>query len=128
MRLLRANVLFALLYWSSIRKVATTVTQKLQACINLCVRRFSGVFWSNTTISDEIGRHMGQITVGPLIRKQNLQWIDLILRKGELLHCGLDHAMEATISGLSTSVSTYNNVKAAEAHCKELTAITCRCG
>ena len=81
MRLFNSNVKTVLLYGSETWRTTKSITQKLQAFINKCLRRILGIKWMDMVSNDELRNRSGQQPLAEDLTRRKWRWIGHTLRK-----------------------------------------------
>ena len=81
MRLFNSNVKTVLLYGSETWRTTKSITQKLQAFINKCLRRILGIKWMDMVSNDELRNRSGQQPLAEDLTRREWRWIGHTLRK-----------------------------------------------
>jgi len=81
LKIFRSNVLSVLLYGSETWRVLQSLTSKLQAFVNKCLRKICGIFYPDKITNEELYRKTNQQLVGDLILRRKWRWIGHTFRK-----------------------------------------------
>ena len=81
LRIFKSNVISTLLYGSESWKVTKTISNKLDAFQNRCLKRILQIYWPNTITNEELHRRAEIEPISTQVKRRRWQWIGHVLRQ-----------------------------------------------